>query len=233
MSPLDSTVPEKFAALGLTFDDVLLLPGESDVIPSEVDATSRLSRNVTVRIPLLSAAMDTVTEARMAIAMARQGGLAILNRSMSIDDQARQADGAAVDQRHAPAAAIDSKDRRPGGDTKMAPKPELEAPRDGQGLRREPPSAEPARDREQDHGPLDGQQTGDHQEPQAQHAHERHHDARQVAPRRARTRRRLARQLHGHGRHPAKSPRPALHLGAVQAPLRARERREGRSARPG
>jgi IMP dehydrogenase len=92
MSPLDSTVPKKFAALGLTFDDVLLLPGESDVIPSEVDTTSRLSRNVIVRIPLLSAAMDTVTEARMAIAMARQGGLGILHRSMSIDDQARQVD---------------------------------------------------------------------------------------------------------------------------------------------
>ncbi len=92
MSPLDSPVPDKFAALGLTFDDVLLLPGESDVVPSEVDTTSQLSRNVTVRIPLLSAAMDTVTESRMAIAMARQGGLGILHRSMSIDDQARQVD---------------------------------------------------------------------------------------------------------------------------------------------
>jgi IMP dehydrogenase len=68
-------VPEKFAPLGLTFDDVLLLPGESDVVPSDVDTTSRLSRNVTVAMPLLSSAMDTVTEARMAIAMARQGGM--------------------------------------------------------------------------------------------------------------------------------------------------------------
>src|ERR671910_112738 len=92
MGSIDPTVPDKFALLGLTFDDVLLLPGESDVVPSEVDTTSRLSRKVTVRIPLLSAAMDTVTEARMAIAMARQGGLGILHRSMSIDDQARQVD---------------------------------------------------------------------------------------------------------------------------------------------
>src|SRR5690606_6279726 len=71
---------------------VLLLPGESDVVPSDVDTASRLSRNVNVRIPLLSAAMDTVTEARMAIAMARQGGLGVLHRSMSVDDQARQVD---------------------------------------------------------------------------------------------------------------------------------------------
>ncbi|HSN12087.1 MAG TPA: IMP dehydrogenase, partial [Propionibacteriaceae bacterium] len=75
-------VPEKFAMLGLTFDDVLLLPNESDVIPSSVDTTSRVSRRVSVRIPLLSAAMDTVTEARMAIAMAREGGLGILHRNL-------------------------------------------------------------------------------------------------------------------------------------------------------
>jgi IMP dehydrogenase len=78
--------------LGLTFDDVLLLPGESDVVPSEADTTSRLTRNVSVRIPLSSSAMDTVTEARMAVAMARQGGVGVLHRSMSIEDQARQVD---------------------------------------------------------------------------------------------------------------------------------------------
>jgi IMP dehydrogenase len=78
--------------LGLTFDDVLLLPGESDIIPSEVDTTTRVSRNITARIPLLSSAMDTVTEARMAVAMARQGGVGVLHRNMSVDDQAAQVD---------------------------------------------------------------------------------------------------------------------------------------------
>ncbi len=86
------SVPDKFAALGLTYDDVLLLPGETDVIPSEVDTTSRLTRGLDLRIPLLSSAMDTVTEARMAIAMAREGGIGILHRNLSIDDQAYQVD---------------------------------------------------------------------------------------------------------------------------------------------
>lgn len=87
-----SGVPDKFAMLGLTYDDVLLLPGETDVIPSEVDTTAQLTRGITLRIPLISAAMDTVTESRMAIAMARQGGLGVLHRNLSIDDQARQVD---------------------------------------------------------------------------------------------------------------------------------------------
>ena len=85
-------VPDKFAVLGLTFDDVLLQPNESDVIPSEVSTRSRVSRNIEVNIPLLSSAMDTVTEARMAIAMARQGGLGVLHRNLSIEDQAQQVD---------------------------------------------------------------------------------------------------------------------------------------------
>ena len=78
--------------LALTFDDVLLLPAESDVIPSEVDTSTRLTRGVRLSMPLVSSAMDTVTEARMAIAMARQGGIGVLHRNLSIDDQAQQAD---------------------------------------------------------------------------------------------------------------------------------------------
>jgi IMP dehydrogenase len=80
------------AALGLTYDDVLLLPNESDVIPSEADTATRLTRNITLGIPLVSSAMDTVTEARMAIAMARQGGIGILHRNMSSDEQAVEVD---------------------------------------------------------------------------------------------------------------------------------------------
>ncbi|GAA3842004.1 IMP dehydrogenase [Saccharothrix violaceirubra] len=83
-------VPSKFAMLGLTFDDVLLLPAESEIIPSAVDTGTRLTRNVRLGIPLASAAMDTVTESRMAIAMARQGGIGVLHRNLSIEDQARQ-----------------------------------------------------------------------------------------------------------------------------------------------
>ncbi len=85
-------VPDKFAALGLTYDDVLLLPGETDVVPSEVDTATRLTRELSLRIPLVSSAMDTVTESRMAIAMARQGGIGVLHRNLSIEDQAYQVD---------------------------------------------------------------------------------------------------------------------------------------------
>jgi len=85
-------VPDKFAALGLTYDDVMLLPGETDVVPSEVDTTARLTRELDVRVPLLSSAMDTVTESRMAIAMARQGGLGVLHRNLSVAEQASQVD---------------------------------------------------------------------------------------------------------------------------------------------
>ena len=92
MSLTPAGVPEKFLPLGLTYDDVLLLPGETDVIPSEVDTTSRLTREIELRVPLVSSAMDTVTESRMAIAMARQGGLGVLHRNLSIEDQAYQVD---------------------------------------------------------------------------------------------------------------------------------------------
>jgi len=89
---MTSGVPEKFQTLGLTFDDVLLLPAASDVIPSEVDTTTRFSRSITLRAPLVSAAMDTVTEARMAIAMARNGGIGVLHRNLSAEEQAVQVD---------------------------------------------------------------------------------------------------------------------------------------------
>src|SRR5690348_17313140 len=85
-------IPDKFASLGLTYDDVLLLPGFSDLNPSEIDTTSRLTREINLRIPLISAAMDTVTESRMAIAMAREGGIGVLHRNLSVEDQAYQVD---------------------------------------------------------------------------------------------------------------------------------------------
>ena len=86
----ESHLTDAFGLIGLTYDDVLLLPGPTDVIPTEVDTTAQLTREISLRIPLVSAAMDTVTEARMAIAMARQGGLGILHRNLSIEDQAQQ-----------------------------------------------------------------------------------------------------------------------------------------------
>jgi IMP dehydrogenase len=85
-------LPAKFAPLGLTFDDVLLQPAVSDQLPSDVETTTRLTRNITLRTPLVSSAMDTVTEGRMAIAMARQGGVGVLHRNMSPQDQAEQVD---------------------------------------------------------------------------------------------------------------------------------------------
>ncbi|MEE9502049.1 MAG: IMP dehydrogenase [Candidatus Aminicenantaceae bacterium] len=77
---------------GLTFDDVLILPAKSDVIPAEAKITTRLSRNISLSIPLLSSAMDTVTESRMAIALAQQGGMGVIHRNMSIEKQAEEVD---------------------------------------------------------------------------------------------------------------------------------------------
>lgn len=87
---VDIELPPKFAMLGLTFDDVLLLPAESDVVPGAADTGTRLSRRVRLRVPLVSSPMDTVTESRMAIAMARAGGLGVLHRNLSPDQQAAQ-----------------------------------------------------------------------------------------------------------------------------------------------
>src|ERR1044072_30550 len=74
--------------LGLTFDDVLLQPGESDVLPSEADTSTRVSRDISLNIPILSSAMDTVTEADMAIVMAQLGGIGVLHRNLSVEEQA-------------------------------------------------------------------------------------------------------------------------------------------------
>jgi IMP dehydrogenase len=82
----------KFSPPGLTYDDVLLLPAHSAILPAEADTTARLTRRLTLRIPLVSSAMDTVTESRMAIAMARQGGVGVLHRNMSVEEQAQQVD---------------------------------------------------------------------------------------------------------------------------------------------
>jgi len=83
---------EPFGYLGLTFDDVLLVPALSDVVPTEVDTGSFVTRRIRVRMPLVSSAMDTVTEARMAIAMARHGGVGVMHRNLSIEEQAAQVD---------------------------------------------------------------------------------------------------------------------------------------------
>ena len=82
----------KFAPPGLTFDDVLLLPAHSTIMPSDADLTARLTRRLSLRVPLISSAMDTVTEARMAVAMARQGGVGVLHRNLAVEEQAQQVD---------------------------------------------------------------------------------------------------------------------------------------------
>ena len=85
-------LPEKFAREGLTFDDVLLVPAESAVLPNDVSTATRLTRTIVLNIPVVSAAMDTVTEARMAIALAREGGIGIVHRNLSIAEQVAEVD---------------------------------------------------------------------------------------------------------------------------------------------
>ena len=80
---------DKFAKEGLTFDDVLLIPAESDVLPSDVDVSVRLAKGITLNTPILTAAMDTVTESNMAIAIAREGGVGIIHKNMTIDARGR------------------------------------------------------------------------------------------------------------------------------------------------
>lgn len=85
-----SFLSDKIISEGLTFDDVLLVPAYSEVIPKEVDLSTRFSRNIIIRTPIVSAAMDTVTDATMAIAIAREGGIGVIHKNMSIEEQARQ-----------------------------------------------------------------------------------------------------------------------------------------------
>jgi len=82
---------DKFAREALTFDDVLLIPAASDVLPASTNVSTWLTRGIRMNIPLVSAAMDTVTEHRVAIAMAREGGIGIIHKNMSIDDQVEMA----------------------------------------------------------------------------------------------------------------------------------------------
>jgi IMP dehydrogenase len=83
---------QKFALEGLTFDDVLIIPAASSVLPRDVSTSTRLTRTISINIPVLSAAMDTVTEGRLAIALAREGGIGIIHRNLSIEDQAQEVD---------------------------------------------------------------------------------------------------------------------------------------------
>ena len=82
----------KFGKEGLTFDDVLMVPAESDILPYKVSTQTRLTRHISLNIPVCSSAMDTVTEARLAVALAREGGLGIIHRNCSIEDQVQEVD---------------------------------------------------------------------------------------------------------------------------------------------
>ena len=83
---------DKFGMRGLTFDDVLLIPAASDILPNQVELKTQLTRDITLNIPMISSGMDTVTESRMAIAMAREGGLGVIHKNMSIKEQAHEVD---------------------------------------------------------------------------------------------------------------------------------------------
>src|SRR5881275_3145584 len=113
LAPSGTGLPEKFAREGLTFDDVLLVPAESSVLPNDVSTATRLTREIRIEIPIVSAAMDTVTEARLAIALAREGGIGIIHRNLPIEAQIAEVDkvkrseaGMIVEPLTLPAAAL-------------------------------------------------------------------------------------------------------------------------------
>ena len=85
-----SFITERIALEGLTFDDVLLIPAYSEVLPKEIDLRTRFTRNIHLNLPFVSAAMDTVTESKMAISIAREGGIGVIHKNMSIAEQAKQ-----------------------------------------------------------------------------------------------------------------------------------------------
>ncbi|MBS6329198.1 MAG: IMP dehydrogenase, partial [Prevotella bivia] len=87
---MSSFVAEKIIMDGLTYDDVLLIPAYSEVLPKEVQLKTKFSRNIELNVPFVTAAMDTVTESAMAIAIAREGGIGVIHKNMSIEEQARQ-----------------------------------------------------------------------------------------------------------------------------------------------
>ena len=85
-----SFIADRVKMDGLTFDDVLLIPAYSEILPREVKLSTRFSRNITLNVPVVSAAMDTVTESALAIAIAREGGIGVIHKNMPIAEQARQ-----------------------------------------------------------------------------------------------------------------------------------------------
>lgn len=89
---INTDYEEKFGKEGLTFDDVLLVPNESDILPADISVNTRFTHDIKLNIPLVTAAMDTVTELRMAIAIAREGGIGVIHKNMTIEEQADQVD---------------------------------------------------------------------------------------------------------------------------------------------
>ena len=89
---LNTNFTEKFCKEGLTFDDVLLIPAASEVLPNQVDVSTWLTKNIKLNTPIMTAAMDTVTTADMAIAIAREGGIGVIHKNMSIEQQVEEVD---------------------------------------------------------------------------------------------------------------------------------------------